>query len=102
MAAEGSRAAGWSAAASFAAAFLAGSHHWIHSLLLSLGLAAGSAFMPPWLRRTMLGASFVMVAWSVAWLLRAPQPSAARFWGVGAGACLSVAFLAFAVVTDGF
>ncbi|HEX2022818.1 MAG TPA: hypothetical protein VHH36_08885 [Candidatus Thermoplasmatota archaeon] len=89
----------WGAAASFAAALLAGSHHWLHVTLASLGLAGGALVVPAWLRGAMLAVSLVASALTAAWLLRSDGMPAARFWGAGVGVVLSVGLLSYGVTS---
>lgn len=92
----------WAAAFAFASALIASSHHWLHVALVSLGFSFLAPVANPFLRGGMLAISVAATSAMLAWLFRSRSMPAARFWGLGAGACLSVALLAFTVVRDGF
>jgi len=70
-------------------------------MLLSLGFTFLAPVTSPFWRTMMLLVSLLATSVMVAWLLRAREIPASRFWGMGAGACLSLALLAFTVVRDG-
>lgn len=90
------------AVGAFLTAFLAGSHHTLHMLLLGVGLGTSSIFFSPGLRRVMLVVSLAMTALSAWWLLRKPRrgpvETVAVFTAIGA----SLAFLAWSVTQHGW
>lgn len=85
----------------FLAAFLAGSHHSLHMLLLSVGLGGSSLFFSPGLRRGMLVVSLLMTAFGAWSLLRRPRGKAETL-AVSAALGASVVLLVGSVVRDGW
>lgn len=86
----------------FLAALLAGSHHSLHMLLLSIGLGGSSVFFSPGLRRAMLALSLAMTLLSAWWLVRRPQRGAAETLALSAALGASLALLVGSVVRDGW
>lgn len=90
------------AAGAFVTAFLAGSHHTLHMLLLGVGLGTSSVFFSPGLRRAMLVVSLAMTALSAWWLLRQPRRGPVETVAVFAAIGASLAFLAWSVTQHGW
>lgn len=99
------RVARWRALAasvgSFLAALLAGSHHTVHMLLLSVGLGGSALFLSPVLRRAMLAVSLAMSVLTVAWFLRKPHKPHAETVAVFAALGASLVLLAWTVMQHG-
>lgn len=89
-------------AGAFLAAFLAGSHHSLHMLLLSVGLGGSSLLFSPALRRTMLALSLVMTGLSAWWFLRKAHKTPAETVAVFAAIGASLVVLAWTVLKHGF
>lgn len=85
----------------FLAAFLAGSHHTLHMLLLSVGLGSSALFFSPGLRRAMLAVSLLMSALTVWWFLRKPHKAHAETVAVFAALGASLVFLGWTVMQHG-
>lgn len=93
----------WPAGAvAFLAAFLAGSHHGLHMLLLGVGLGGSSLFFTPGVRRAMLAVSLVMTAFAARSLLRGPPRGAAETVALGAALGASAVLLVGSVMRDGW
>lgn len=88
-------------AGAFLAAFLAGSHHALHMMLLSVGLGSSAVFFSPGLRRAMLAASLLMSALSVWWFVRKPHKPPVETVAVFAALGASLVFLGWTVTQHG-
>lgn len=86
----------------FLAAFLAGSHHALHMMLLSVGLGGSALFLSPALRRGMLVVSLAMTLLSAWWLLRKPHRGAAETVAVFAALGASLVFILWGVAQHGW
>ena len=89
------------AVGAFLAAFLAGSHHWLHMMLLSVGVGSGALLLSPGLRRAMLLLSLAMSALSLAWFLRKAHKPPAETVAVFAALGASLTFVSWSVAQDG-
>lgn len=89
-------------AGAFLAALLAGSHHSLHMLLLSVGLGGSSLLVTPALRRAMLALSLVMTGLSTWWFLRKLHKACAETVAVFAAIGASLVVLVWTVVKHGF
>lgn len=95
----------WGAAiVAFLAAFLASSHHWLHMVLISLGLGVGfSAFLfDPVARRAMLTLSLVMVALVAWWSWRRPHRDMAQLFALALSIAISLGLVAYTVIAYGW
>ena len=95
----------WLAAAgAFAVALAATSHHWLHMLLLSMGVGVGfsALLFDPTSRRIMLAVSVAMTALVAWWMLRRPERRLAETLGLAASVALSLGLVAYAVVSHGW
>lgn len=80
---------------------MAGSHHTLHMLLLSLGIGASSFLFTPGTRRAMLVVSLAMTGVFAWWAFRRPHRSFAHTAGVVAAIAASLALVVVSVVRDG-
>lgn len=93
----------WVAAlGAFLAAFVAGSHHSLHMLLLSVGLGGSSLLFSPGVRRAMLLVSLAMTLVSAWSLLRRPRRSGVETLAVSAALGASLVLLVGSVIRDGW
>jgi hypothetical protein len=88
-------------AGAFLAAFLAGSHHTLHMLLLSIGLGGSAFLFSPALRRSMLAVSLAMSALTMGWFLRKPRKTHAETVAVFAALGASLVLVAWTVMQHG-
>lgn len=106
MTATAAPAPRWKAVAgsvgAFLAALVAGSHHSLHMLLLSVGLGGSSFFFTPGVRRAMLVASLAMTLLTAWGLLRRPHRSAAETLAVSMALGASLVLLVGSVARDGW
>lgn len=99
------RARSWLAATgAFLTAFLASSHHWLHMLLLSLGVGAGfsALLFDPAARRAMLVLSLAMTALVSWWMWRRPHRALAERLALAASIAISLGLVAYAVAVHGW
>lgn len=92
------------AAGAFLAAFVASSHHWLHMLLLSLGVGFGASALlfDPTIRRAMLVVSVIMTALVAWWMLRRPHRALATTLALGLSVAISLGLVVYTVVAHGW
>lgn len=88
----------------FLAAFVASSHHWLHMLLLSLGVGVGfsALLFDPLARRAMLVASVAMTALVAWWAWRRPHRALAERLALLASIAISLGLVAYTVLVHGW
>lgn len=95
----------WLAATgAFLAALVASSHHWLHMLLISLGVGVGfsALLFDPTTRRLMLVGSVAMTALVAWWTGRRPHRALPETLALALSVVISLGLVAYTVVVHGW
>ena len=88
----------------FLAALLASSHHWLHMLLISLGVGVGfsALLFDPTARRVMLVLSLAMTALVGWWMWRRPHRALPELLALGVSTAISLGLVGYTVLIHGW